>query len=206
MTSNECLNIYRDSVNKADLYMHNAFQQTPNNNYVHDEDYRHFIVNASILNFFIAWETFLESIFECFITGNGPVNGQVNSCVTPRNEKHAQELLIGINKYFDWSNPEHVRKLSKLYLDEINPIESNIISIQTDLISLKTIRNAAAHLSTTTQNQLDSVASRLLEQQKTNINPTDLITSIKPNTNDNLWEYFKKVLDIAAENIASGLL
>ena len=130
MSTNDVLSQYRDTVNNARQYASDAFKQRPDGTYVYDEDHRGFIVDAAILKFFIAWETFLESVFKCFLLGERTTNGTiVTSCVTARNEKHAGKLLIGTSKYFDWANPESVCILSKLYLEDNNPIDNSLKTI-----------------------------------------------------------------------------
>ena len=77
---------------------------------------------------------------------------------------HAHRILIGTQKYVDWSNPEIIRRLCNLFFDPSNPFDTYIASINTDLFDLKTIRNAAAHLTSTTSQQLDSLATRKLKR------------------------------------------
>jgi len=74
------------------------------------------------------------------------------------------------------------------------------------LNDLKTIRNAAAHLSSTTSTQLDSLAGRLLGSPQTNITVSQLIFSIDPAsiTGDTIFTTYLTKLDIVAEGITNG--
>lgn len=207
MTLADCLQKYRDSVIKADSYLTSAFTKNPDGSYLYDNEHINFIVDAAFLKFYISWESFLESVFIAFIQGELTMEGtQIPKFVSPRDEKHACDLLIGTNTYFDWSNPELVRKLSKLFFEETNPINQNLLSISDSLFDLKTIRNAAAHISSTTQKKLDGVASKLLGHTQVGISVTSLITSIRPSEADTFWEYYVKLLDIVAENICKGTI
>ena len=85
-----------------------------------------------------------------------------------------------------------------------NVIGDNILSIQNDLLDLKTIRNAAAHISATTQKKLDSLASRLLSHTVVDITVESLITQLEPSTGLSYFEYYKQKLDVVAEKIAKG--
>lgn len=166
-----------------------------------------FIVNAAFLKFFIAWEEYLENIMSAYLLGELTLNGTaIVKNVAARGEKHAHELLVGTNTYFDWSHPELIRRLSKLYLEESNVVGDNILSIQNDLFDLKTIRNAAAHISATTQQKLDGLASRLLLHTVVNITVESLISEIEPTSGLSYFEYYKQKLDIVAEKIAKGII
>ena len=206
MTISESLSIYRESVVKAKQYASDAFIQDSAGNYVYDEQQRDFIVDAAILKFFKAWETFLESTFKCYLLGEQTTEGTtVHICVTARDENHADKLLIGMNKYFDWANPEFVCKLSVLYLDEINPINASLNAIKSDLSDFRTIRNAAAHFTVTTRHPVEALAQRKTGNQHTGITPAKFIFMQESTTGD-YWNYYQQILDIAAENIAKGVI
>ena len=78
------------------------------------------------------------------------------------------------------------------------------MAIQTQLFDLKTIRNAAAHITSTTQTKLDSVASKLLNNQQTNSSVSELIVNNIPGTAQTVFEYYKELLDSTAESICKG--
>ena len=205
MTSAECLSAYRNGVSESIQYMGSAFVKNPDGSFQYNEKHRAFIVDAAFLKFYISWETFLESIFISFLMGENTIIGTtVPKCITARDEHHAENILIGTNTYFDWTNPESVRKLSKLFLEDENTIGNNVLAIQTELFDLKTIRNAAAHITSTTQTKLDSVASKLLNHQQTNTTVSDLIVKNMPGTSHTIFEYYQILLDSIAESICKG--
>lgn len=72
--------------------------------------------------------------------------------------------------------------------------------------NLKTIRNAAAHISATTQQNLDGLASRLLLHTVVNISVESLISKIEPTSGLSYFEYYKQKLDIVAAKIAKGII
>lgn len=206
MSTNDVLDQYRNTVSNARQYASDAFRQNPDGTYIYDEAHRGFIVDAAILKFFIAWETFLESIFKCFLLGERTIGGTlVTSYVNARNEQHAGKLLIGTSKYFDWANPESVCKLSKLYLDDNNPIDNSLKAIFSDLYDLRTIRNAAAHMVETTRKPLESLAQRKTGRMQVGIKPYSFVFMIESEDNT-YWDYYQQILDIAAENIAKGII
>lgn len=207
MSTNEALEQYRQSVADARQYAADAFLQNSDGTYLYDESHQNFIVDAAILKFFIAWETYLESIFKCYILGENTTLGtSVHTCVIARDEMHANALLIGMNKYFDWANQELVCKLSKLYFDNNNPIVSAINQISNDLRDLRTIRNSVAHITQTTQTQIEALAQRITGRMQTGITPSKLMFLQESNTGLDYWDYYQQKLDIAAENIAKGIV
>lgn len=204
MTSANCLQHYRDSVQEAESFIREAYITDLKGNYLHPASYREFVVSSAVVLFSIAWESFLESIYCSFLLKEKDLRGGVvPCCVNASNEEHAHRLLIGTNKYFDWTNPDMIVRLSMLYLNSDNPIKSAILAIWSDLFDLKTIRNAAAHISTTTQKSLDSISSRLYGKQKVNSKVADVIL-FERTDGKTLWEYYKEILDVAAENVAKG--
>lgn len=204
MTAADCLQHYRDSVQQAESFITEVYQTDAGGQYIHPHDYRDFVVSSAVVRFSIAWESFLESIYCAFLLGELDTKGNtVSSCVVARDEEHAHSLLRGTNKYFDWTNPEKIVALSVLFLGSVNPIKTAINATLSDLFDLKSIRNAAAHISSTTQKSLDSIASRLFGHQMVNTTVTDVILMVRSD-GKTMWSYYKDLLDVAAENVASG--
>lgn len=204
MTSITCLQQYRDSVLEAESFIAEAYQTDTGGQYIHPQTYRDFVVASAVVRFSIAWESFLEHIYCSFLLGEPDTRGNtVPSCVVANDEEHAHRLLIGTNKYFDWTNPEMIIALSMLFLGKDNPIKSAIFATKSDLADIKTIRNAAAHISSSTQKSLDSVASRLFGFQKFNTTVAEVILMVRSD-GKTMWQYYKEILDVAAESVASG--
>lgn len=205
MSVAEVLAQYRKEVSDSNKYLLEAFRQNPDGDYFLEQSHRKFIVDAAVLKFFKAWETFLETIFKCFLLGEPTLQGTtIKTYAIARDEDHAVRLLVGINTYFDWSNHEKVIQLSKLYLEETNIVESEIKKIVLHLKDLKIIRNAAAHLTATTRIPLESLYQRLTGKQIRDIDISKVISLKEPNTTLTYWDFYQKALDIVAENIANG--
>ena len=203
----DSLNNFRSSITEANGFISIAFQQDASGTYLLPQNQRDFITDSAFLKMFIAWETFLESIFIKYMLGELSILGtMVPRFVQPSNKDHALQILIGTQKYVDWSNPEIVKRLSNIYFANGNHIDIFISSIFIELFDLKTIRNAAAHLSTTTGKQLDSLGSRLLNLTQANLTVSQLIFTSDPSGTGGttfLSTYLTK-LDITAEGIANG--
>ncbi|MCO5949921.1 hypothetical protein [Mucilaginibacter flavidus] len=198
---------YRASIVEANSFISMAFQKNAAGDYLLPANQRNFITDSSFLKMFIAWETFIENAFIDYMLGEPSINGHtVVKYVQPIDHNHAGKILIGTQKYVDWSNPEIIKKLSNLYFEPSNIIDTYISSTMADLFDLKTIRNAAAHLTSTTQNQIVSLGNRLLSINNPTITVSDLILSFDPRATGAvtvLTSYLTK-LDILAEGIANG--
>ncbi|MDR3694390.1 hypothetical protein [Mucilaginibacter sp.] len=203
----DTLSNYRTSVTEANGFISFAFQTNATGSHLLPPNQRNFITDSAFLKIFIAWETFIENAFINYMLGETSIQGNnVPRYVQPVDHIHAGKVLIGTQKYVDWSNPEIIKRLSNIYFGPNNIIDSYISSAMADLFDLKTIRNAAAHLTSTTQNQMVSLGNRLININNPNISVSDLIFSFDPQSSGSitiLSSYLTK-LDILAEGIANG--
>jgi hypothetical protein len=165
------------------------------------------IVEAALLRTFVAWETFLESSFVQYMMGEVTASGRMIPCyASPPSLEHAMRMLIGTLTFVDWSAPDKVRKLAKLYFPGGDPFETVISSVTSDIYDLKSIRNASAHTSSTTQRALDGLASRKLQTPVANISVTDFVLTVDPTSpvGGTILQNYVTVLDAAATRIAYG--
>lgn len=202
----DILNNYKQNIQDAVDMLDFAYAQYANGRYKYNSSIRMFISRNSFLKIFITWENFLEDSFLNYMLGKLSTTGRaLVRYVNPSDYEHAQKLLIGTQRYFDWGNVENVRKISKLYFENGDPFNSIISSIVIDLSDLRVVRNAAAHISSTTSTQLDAVASRKLARRIVNIDVSDFILSNDPNSNgtQTILDTYLAILDTAAVNIAN---
>ncbi|MFZ4702088.1 MAG: hypothetical protein ACOYMG_18740 [Candidatus Methylumidiphilus sp.] len=165
---------------------------------------RNQIITAAFLNMHVAWETFLESALAEFMIGTPTISGRAPvRFVSPRTVDDAQKILIGANRYFDFANPDNVRKIVKIYFENGYPFEPHLSSIASDLADLRTMRNGAAHISTTTQTAINSLAQRLTVRASPGIELWDLLTTPIPD-GQTVFERYKNALLLASELIAQG--
>jgi hypothetical protein len=165
------------------------------------------ITIAAFLNLFIAWEKFLETsltnlmIGEATLSGTPPVR-----YVSPQTLDAAREMVIGVMRYFDYANHDNMRKMVKLYFERGYPYEPHLSAILSDLADLRTMRNASAHITSTTQTPLESLAMRISGRPMPGIDLYQLLTMIDPQsaTGGTVFETYKNKLIVTAELIAQG--
>jgi hypothetical protein len=177
----------------------------PSGQFVYPPDTRSFLTEAAVVRVFVAWERFLEQSFLSYVMGFPSVRGTaVTSYLQVPTITHASRVLTGTQKYVDWGNPDIVSRLAELYFPGGSPFKNVVAALQSDLFDLRTIRNAAAHLSTTTSTQLDGVALRRLGKAAIGVSVYDLVTATNPGTpGQTILQMFLDVLQSGASIIAN---
>lgn len=206
MSLNESLTNFKNGISEINGYIQIAYEPDSEGNDRFSVEEKEFLVSSAFLKMFIKWEEFLESVFLQYLLGEPSISGDKIVCFAlPNDIEHAYKLILGTQRYIDWSNPDIVLRLSKIFFDNGDPFNTAISSIKNDLIDLKNIRNSAAHKSNTTQTKLHSVASRKLGTYVSNIGVAEFITSFSlENPNQTILQSYQLQFEIAAENIASN--
>ncbi|TNC08445.1 hypothetical protein FF100_29340 [Methylobacterium terricola] len=191
---------------QCDALIASAHQQDANGAYLFTSISRQQITHAAFLNMFIAWENFLEEVISAYMTGSTTINGsQPVRMVAPASRDEAKKMTVGVMKYFDFSNHEYVKQISNIYFQNGYPVRGAINNINSQLSDLKTMRNACAHVSSTTQRALDSLALRIFGSPAPGISVYTIITSVHPAHNpDTVYLVYRNALLAAATQIANG--
>ena len=163
---------------------------------------------AAFLNLFIAWETFLEASIIDVMRGQPCVNGGLPvRFVSPPHDDAARAMITHTLRYFDFGNHDNMRKVATLYFHNGYPYEPHLSSIFSDLADLKTIRNACAHITSSTRRGLETLALRILGQPAPGISVHGLLTKVDPRPFANggtVFVTYKNKLVITAELISNG--
>jgi hypothetical protein len=167
------------------------------------------ITVAAFLNLFIAWETFIEVTLHELMTGSPTLSRTMpTKYVSPVNQQAARAFVIGprLGAYFDYGNHNLVKPLVRMYFQNGYPYEPHFSSIEQDLADIRTMRNAAAHITSSTQTALDSLAARVLRKRVLGISLYDLLMSTDPTSaaNTTIFATYRDKLLVAAELIAKG--
>lgn len=178
----DILDRFRVEVRQCDDLIVHAHAVDAAGNSVLPELDRKQVTAAAFLNMFIAWETFLESAFVDYMTGETTISGRSPvRYVMPQNPAAAKAMLIGINRrYFDFGNHDFVRKMASIFFQNGDPFEPHLSSLVGDLADIRTMRNASAHITSTTQAALEAFALRLFGAPRPNIDLYGVLTSRDP--------------------------
>src|SRR6185295_16126433 len=143
--------------------------------FLNPSDVRTFMTEAAVLKMHISWERYVEQSFLSYLMGELSTTGiAVTSYLRVPTIEHANLAVIGTQKYVDWGNPDIVARLASLYFPNGAPYKPALSTVRSDLFDLRAVRNAAAHLSTSTSAQLDSVALRRLGRPVKGVTVYDL--------------------------------
>ena len=198
---------FNANVAQCDNLIANAHQNDPNGVPILPALDREQITVAAFLNLFISWEMFLEDSLAKLMSGEPTINGSVpTKYVAPPNSVAAKKMLIGVMRHFDYANHGFVRQMVAMYFQNGIPFEPHLAGIDGDLSDLRTMRNASAHISSTTQQALESLATRIFGNPVQGISLYQLLTSDVPGSspNETVFAYYKNKLLIAANLIATG--
>lgn len=207
MSLAKILNDFKTDVVQCDSLIANAHQTDANGNMLFPSLDRRQISVAAFLNLYVAWETFLEGSLAELMIGSATLSGSLPTrYISPLNVEAARTLVIGVHRYFDYGNYDYVRRMVQMYFKDGYPYEPHLGSISSDLADLRTMRNASAHITSTTQTALESLAMRVLSRPCSGINLYTLLTTIDPRstTRDTIFLEYKNKLVVAAELIAQG--
>lgn len=165
------------------------------------------ITQAAFLNLFIAWESFLEEAFALFMTGQPTISGRMPvRYVSPPDKNSAKAMIQGNQRYFDYANVDYVRKFAKLFFQDGYPFEPHLGASAVDIADMRTMRNASAHITTTTQTALEALAHRILSIPSPRITVYTLLTTSDPSspTAETVFGTYRDKLKTAALLIANG--
>lgn len=168
---------------------------------------REVITTAAFLNSFKLWERFLEESVAKYLSGKRAIGGgYIKKRASPTDEDAARKMLVGVMKFFDYANHENVRKMAAIYFDGGAPYEPHLSAIFTDLGDLRTMRNAAAHISSSTQTPLEALAQRIFTTPQPNITLYDMLLRVDPRseTGETVFASYQAKLLATAELIARG--
>ena len=206
MLPTDSLTELQNSFNQCDALIANAHKTDANGVSIFSTLDRKQITVASFLNLFIAWEKFLENAVIGFMLGQPTVSGQHPvRYVMPISDDHAKNLIKGNNRYFEYGNQEYVKKLVLIYFDRGYPFEPHLSALSSDLADLRTIRNASAHITSSTQTALESLAQRIFTIPQPGIDVYDLLLKNDPqNTGKTVFVTYRDKLFTLAHLIAQG--
>lgn len=166
------------------------------------------MIVAAYLNFFLAWECLVENAFLEYMLGCSSITGNKPLCrANPTDRAQALNMLVGTQKYFDFSNQELVLKMAGVFFERGEPFRTHLLASTQTLADLRTMRNASAHLTTTTQTSLDSLCRRVLGPNAAT--PCSLpIFLLQQHPQEklgvNIFSHYQLKLDVVAELICRG--
>ena len=165
------------------------------------------ITVAAFLNLYVSWETFLEESLISLMAGSPTISGKAPvRYVSPPTAEAARLLVIHVQRYFDYGNHDNVRKIVSMYFDKGYPFEPHLSAINTDLSDLRTMRNASAHITSSTQTALEALAQRIFSTPRSGIDLYSLLTTTDPRSasGNTVFAESREKLLVVAGLVANG--
>jgi hypothetical protein len=189
------VNGFDQAVLTATLATQRAHQLDASGNYEFPLDQRELITQAAFVRIFVAFEEFLEKSFEHYGMGGQSLAGNTATCYAAApSAQHLQRMFIGLLRFMDWSTPEKVRELAGLYFANGEPFDSPIAAVDTTLRDMKTVRNAASHVSTTTTAQAEALYARWTSQPLAGATAYQVLTALGTTTGTTFMTHAEQVL------------
>jgi hypothetical protein len=198
---------FQASATQCDSLIANAHQLDADGKSILPELDQRQITVAAFLNLFVAWETFLEEVLAQLMAGEPTISGRAPTrYVSPPTEEAARLLVVGVQRYFDYGNQENIRKVVRMYFEGGYPFEPHLSAIVADLADLRTMRNASAHLTSTTRAALEGLAQRIFSTPRIGIDLYSLLMLRDPRseTDNTVFAECRQKLLVVAEIIAKG--
>lgn len=208
MAAANILQAFKDKTIRCESLMATAHQQDAAGTFLFVESDRKLITTAGFLNLFISWEEFLEDSLAEFMIGGVTMSGGVPTrYVNPIDAAAAKAMVVGPLRFFEYGNHDYFRKMANLYFHNAYPYEPHLGGIASDLADLRTLRNASAHISATTQNGLEGLAQRIFSVPMPGVELYTVLTSLDPRDPAGVSTVFKTYsvkLVVTAELISQG--
>jgi hypothetical protein len=204
---NQALLDFRASVAQCDSLIANAHKADATGAAILPAIDQRQITVAAFLNMFMAWESYLEATLGAFMTGSPTISGTAPvRYVMPPNLASARDIVVGTMRFFDYANHQFVIKMINVYFQNGYPYEPHLSSVYSDLEDLRSMRNASAHISSTTQTALEGLAMRIFGQPRPGIGLYQLLTSADPRPpgGNTVFGTYKNKLLITAQLVANG--
>lgn len=126
--------------------------------------------------------------------------------VAPPDANAARELVKGVMRYFDYGNHRYVRTIVGMYFQNAYPFEPHLRAIFSELDDIRTMRNASAHITSTTRSALDGLIVRLFGNPRPGLSLYHTLTATNPKSTsrETIFGSYKAKLLVAAELIVQG--
>lgn len=162
------------------------------------------VSETCFLKLFIALEEFLEASFIHYLVGETSTEQwRPSKFAEPISVEHAQKMLIGTQRFVDWSTPNTIVKYAELYFSDGEPFKTPLSGSLSQLQSMKTVRNSTAHLSSTTRAALDGLYSRWTGKPSSNVSAYDILMAPSASQGDTFYAVSEQVVSAIVANIAN---
>lgn len=205
------LQTFQNSIKNCNGLIAEAFTQNDNGEYIISKHGRDMLTKTAFLDLYIAWEAFLEESFEYYLMGGATIGGTMP--VTLYKSSDISQIrkmmaMLGNERFFDYTIPDKVVTVAKLLFKDGYPYANNINSARQALQDLKTMRNAAAHMSQEATHSFNGLVQRTLTVPHAGMDLSTFLLAhtpmMKESSDNRVFAYYQSILNVAANGIANG--
>lgn len=151
------------------------------------------LIERGFMCLFETLESFLEKIFICYMLGETGINGNnVIRYVSPLSSEHAEKILRGREKFFDFTSREVITTCAKNYFKDGGPFVF-LDSVSQDFADMKKIRNKISHVSIKSQREFESLVRSRLSYVPTNVSVASFLMENVPRQRNTFFVHYMNV-------------
>lgn len=138
---------FNQEINFAYSLIKQSQELYENNKIKYNKDLHYKIVEACFMDIYNSWEDFIEKSFILYLLGDVDFkNNKYKSCINPKDEEHAYNIIRGIRTYPKWTDLEELMVFANLYFINNGPFDCLKYN-PIELREIKNIRNFISHKS-----------------------------------------------------------
>ena len=163
------------------------------------------IYELSFLKIYLSWESFIGRVFILYMIGEKTNSGYApKRYVTPRDEKHAYDIIKSGRSFPDWLNIEFIREKSELFFENGEPFKPVLYTnttIKGALQNMKVLRNIIVHASKEAEEKYKNMLRAELGSAPS-ISPGEFLSTMRIEKPKIPYiVYYKKILEVASNGI-----
>lgn len=150
------------------------------------------LLGYALMQYFMAWEDFLEEVFPRFMCGyRGTSNRQVPLAL-PREAtlNAAGATLLGTRSYLTWNQSATVTRSIRCF-GTGNIVETTLTRYATDIENINKVRNAVAHRSTFAWTNFTNVVTTELGVMPRGMTPGKFLRTVNPHPHGGEMTYVR---------------
>lgn len=167
--------------------------------------YKDHLLGFCLMQYFVAWEDFLEDCFARYLCGYKGLSGRAISLVSTRESSlaSAQAKILGGRNYVNWSVDNTINR-SKAFFSPVNVINSTLSLQRNDIESINKVRNAVAHRSSYARAEFELIVFNELGYLPVGITPGKFLRMRHSTANITYVRYYGISLIAMANTIANN--
>lgn len=154
------------------------------------------MTELAFLRAFLAWESFLEQSFMLYILGRkSPGAAPPRRYAFPPSLAHANQWVIPEGRsYATWTNAAHVSARAERFFQGGRPFTTTLRANRNTLEEARTLRNAIAHASSSTQQKFENLVRQKLRTLPPNCTAGSFLVTTVPRSLPP-WSFFEFYTD-----------